>query len=124
MQLADYDGVRPCPDPFATARCVARTIPSPFLFYALMYVETSISSGSSVISTSNRDCTDSSTFVSSADDTKVTASPFVPKRPERPTRCRYCAKGEERQRWSERKSAEATAVDRRDSALRRSRRSR
>ena len=56
-----------------------------------MYVETSISSGSSVISTSNRDCTDSSTFVSSADDTKVMARPFVPKRPERPTRWRYYA---------------------------------
>lgn len=60
-----------------------------YLFYALMYVDTSISSGSSVISTSNLLCTDSSTLVSSAELTNVIARPLVPNLPLRPTRCKY-----------------------------------
>jgi len=60
-----------------------------FLFtHAGMYVLVSICSGSSLISTSNRSCTASSTAESSSDPMKVMARPLVPKRPALPTRCR------------------------------------
>lgn len=50
-----------------------------------MYVLASIFSGSGLISTSNRSCTALRTAESSCDETKVMASPLVPKRPARPT---------------------------------------
>ena len=56
--------------------------------HAGMYVLVSICSGSSLISTSNRSCTASSTAESSSDPMKVMARPLVPKRPALPTRCR------------------------------------
>ena len=57
--------------------------------HAGMYELVSICSGSSLISTSNRSCTASSTAESSSEPMKVMARPLVPKRPALPTRCRY-----------------------------------
>jgi len=54
-----------------------------------MYELVSICSGNSLISTSNRSCTASSTAESSSEPMKVMARPLVPKRPALPTRCRY-----------------------------------
>ena len=51
----------------------------------LLYEVRSISSGSSVMLTSNRSCTSFSTMASAPSDTKVMASPFVPNRPARAT---------------------------------------
>ena len=56
--------------------------------YDGMYVEVSICSGSSLMSTSNRSCTWLRTSESEADETKVMASPLVPKRPALPTLCK------------------------------------
>ena len=55
------------------------------LAHALMYVLTSICSGSSVISTSNLLCTCSSIALSSALDTNVMPRPLVPNLPLLPT---------------------------------------
>lgn len=51
----------------------------------LLYVDASITSGSCAMLTSKRSCTELSTFASLSSDTKVTANPFVPKRPARAT---------------------------------------
>ena len=57
--------------------------------YEGMYVAVSICSGSSLMSTSKRSCTLFSVSLSVAEAQKVMAKPLVPKRPARPTRCRY-----------------------------------
>lgn len=57
--------------------------------YEFMYELASIDSGSSGTATSKRLWICLSTSASSSLETKVIARPLVPKRPARPTRCRY-----------------------------------
>lgn len=54
----------------------------------LLYVERSISSGSSPTFTSKRSCTSFSILASFSSETKVMARPFVPKRPALATWCK------------------------------------
>lgn len=60
-----------------------------FTTYAVIYRLSSTDVGMSVIATSKRLWISSRTFWSSSVETKEMANPFWPKRPARPTRCRY-----------------------------------
>jgi len=71
---------------YVVYKTLVSTLPSTTPAQAVMYEDTSIVSGNCVIETSKRDWTLSSTLASSSDDANVIASPFVPKRPARPTR--------------------------------------
>ena len=80
----------PKPLPLLPLFFLRRRRPSPSFSsaQAVMYDETSIDSGSCVIETSKRLCTDSRILASSSVEAKVIARPLVPKRPARPTRWR------------------------------------
>jgi len=60
----------------------------PVVYRPSMYVDRSISSGSSVMSTSNLSCTSFNVFASVSSETKVMAKPLVPNLPALATLCR------------------------------------
>lgn len=80
LALMDYSG--------RSSKQVHRRAALPLPSHAFKYEVVSIWLGISPMFTSKRSCTFFNTSASSSVDAKVRASPFVPKRPALPTRCK------------------------------------